>query len=165
MAQAALARPPKSDHASRPRRPTLVSCGTAFVSTIMLNSEKLLNSLRPSSSTSGPPHGAPSESLGCPSPERPYSKSRTALQPWPTRVVWDALRGSSQHMSSSLNHVATEAYHSNAHVRRDATAVPIGHRVATKATPPTHTREGLVLGGNTRRRPRGVFNSQRAETG
>jgi hypothetical protein len=38
-----------------------------------------------------------------------------------------------------------------AHARRDATAGPSGHwlGVAAKATPPTHTREGLALGGDT----------------
>ena len=38
------------------------------------------------------------------------------------------------------------------HIRRDATAGPSGHwlKVAAKATPPTHTREGLALGGDTR---------------
>ena len=53
----------------------------------------------------------------------------------------------------SLNHVATGVHSSKcgdrqstyAHIRRDATAGPSGHwlRVAAKATPPTHTREGL----------------------
>ncbi len=39
-----------------------------------------------------------------------------------------------------------------ARIRRDATAGPSGHwlRVAAKATPPTHTREGLALGEDTR---------------
>ncbi len=60
----------------------------------------------------------------------------------------------------SLNHMATEAHSykrgdrqsAYAHARRDATAGPSGHwvRVAAKATPPTHTREGLALGGETR---------------
>jgi hypothetical protein len=60
----------------------------------------------------------------------------------------------------SLNHVATELHCSNCGDRRSAdaqfcrhaTAGPSGHwlRVAEKATPPTHTREGLALGGATR---------------
>ncbi len=60
----------------------------------------------------------------------------------------------------SLNNVATEVHSSKcgdrqsafAHVTRDATACPSGHwsRVAAKATSPTHTREGLGLGGDTR---------------
>jgi hypothetical protein len=63
MTQAALARPPKGDHASYPSQPT--------------------TSLRVSSSTSRPAHGAPRvKIIGV--LERLSSKSRTALQPLPT---------------------------------------------------------------------------------